>query len=312
MSSYYFMMNGYSGIILLVLLLCTGQKVYGNANTCSSFCSGLGNSALTPGKSCADVYQINKATRGISGFYWIIYGTNESIQVYCDMELECGGHKGGWMRIAYLDINAGSLCPLEWASVNVSSIQMCQPPSNTPGCYGTRFSVHGVNYTKVCGQARGYQKGIPGAFSGGRSIANGYVDGLSITIQGPAANDQHRHVWTYAAGHDDQRNTPSRNCPCASYPGPAPNSFVLDHYYCESGDNFGDRQQRDMYFTDDPLWDGDGCVSANNNCCTAVGMPWFFRQFSVKQQDDLVARLCQDEGFNNEGSPIDMLQLYVQ
>ena len=306
------MMNGYSGIILLVLLLCTGQKVYGNANTCSSFCSGLGNSALTPGKSCADVYQINKATRGISGFYWIIYGTNESIQVYCDMELECGGHKGGWMRIAYLDINAGSLCPLEWASVNVSSIQMCQPPSNTPGCYGTRFSVHGVNYTKVCGQARGYQKGIPGAFSGGRSIANGYVDGLSITIQGPAANDQHRHVWTYAAGHDDQRNTPSRNCPCASYPGPAPNSFVLDHYYCESGDNFGDRQQRDMYFTDDPLWDGDGCVSANNNCCTAVGMPWFFRQFSVKQQDDLVARLCQDEGFNNEGSPIDMLQLYVQ
>ena len=305
-------MNGYIGIILLVLQLCTGQQVYGIANTCSSFCLGLGNSDLTPGKSCADIYQINKATRGISGFYWIINGTNESIQVYCDMELECGGHKGGWMRVAYLDINSGSLCPLEWASVNVSSIQMCQPPSNIPGCYGTRFSVHGVNYTKVCGQARGYQKGIPGAFSGGRSIANGYADGLSITIQGPAADDQHRHVWTYAAGHDDQRNTPSRNCPCASYPGPAPNSFVLDHYYCESGDNFGDRQQRDMYFTDDPLWDGDGCVSANNNCCTAVGMPWFFRQFSVKQQDDLVARLCQDEGFNNEGSPIDMLQLYVQ
>ena len=151
-------MNGYIGIILLVLQLCTGQQVYGNANTCSSFCLGLGNSDLTPGKSCADIYQINKATRGISGFYWIINGTNESIQVYCDMELECGGHKGGWMRVAYLDINAGSPCPLEWASVNVSSIQMCQPPSNTPGCYGTRFSVHGVNYTKVCGQARGYQK----------------------------------------------------------------------------------------------------------------------------------------------------------
>ena len=299
-------------LIVCVFIAISGFLLASGENVCSNFCTALGLTSSSPGKSCHDIYTINKASRGNSAYYWIINGANEPMRVYCDMELECGGHKGGWMRVAYLDINAGSPCPSEWASVTVNSIQMCQPPSNTPGCYGTRFSVYGVNYTKVCGQARGYQKGIPGAFSGGRSIANGYADGLSITIQGPAADDRHQHVWTYAAGHDDQRNTPSRNCPCASFPGPAPNSFVLDHYYCESGDNFGDRQQRDMYFTDDPLWDGDGCVSANNNCCAAVGMPWFFRQFSVKQQDDLVARLCQDEGFNNEGSPIDMLQLYVQ
>ena len=301
-----------------VLLACifvtlTGCLVASGQNVCSNFCTGLGLTSSSPGKSCHDIYTINKASRGNSGYYWITNGiSNESMEVYCNMELECGGHRGGWMRVANLDINAGSLCPTEWTSVTVNSIQMCQPPSNTPGCYGTRFSVHGVKYAKVCGQARGYQKGIPGAFSGGRSIANGYADGLSITIQGPAADDQHQHIWTYAAGHDDHRNSPSRNCPCASFPGPAPNSFVLDHYYCESGDNFGDRQEREMYFTDDPLWDGDGCVSANNNCCTAVGMPWFFRQFSVEQQNDLVARLCQDEGFNNEGSPIDILQLYVQ
>ena len=305
-----------SGVVLVSLLLVAGQAVHGNTNVCSRFCSSLGSSMSTPAKSCAEIYDINKATRGNSGLYWIITKTtdltNPIRQVYCDMELECGGYKGGWTRIADLNINAGDQCPTEWTSVTVNSVQMCQPPSNTPGCYGTRFNVSGIKYTKVCGQARGYQKGIPGAFSGGRSIVNGYVDGLSITIQGPDADDQHRHVWTYAAGHDDHRNTPSRNCPCASFPGPAPNSFVLDHYYCESGDNTGDRQMREMYFTDDPLWDGDGCVSANNNCCAAVGMPWFFRQFPAEQQDDLVARLCQDEGFNNEGSPIDILQLFVR
>ena len=118
-------------------------------------------------------------------------------------------------------------------------------------------------------------------------------------------------MWTYAIGHDDHGNTPSRNCPCASFPGPDPDSFVLDHYYCESGDNDA-VARNDYYYTIDPLWDGDGCIHDNNNCCAAVGMPWFFRQFPVEQQDDLVARLCQDEGFDHEGTTIDILQLYVQ
>ena len=170
-------MSAYCRIILLVLLLCAGQIVYGNTNTCSRFCSGLGYSEFTPGKSCADICQTNKATRGNSGFYWITNSTfNESVQVYCDMELSCGGHKGGWMRVADLVINAGSPCPSEWVNVTLNSIQMCQPLSNTPGCYVN------VKYAKVCGQPRGYQKGIPGGFSGGRSIANGYADGPSITI----------------------------------------------------------------------------------------------------------------------------------
>ena len=62
---------------------------------CSSFCS------KNPGKSCDDIYQINKASRGMSGNYWIntITGVH---QVYCDMELECGGHKGGWIRGAVI------------------------------------------------------------------------------------------------------------------------------------------------------------------------------------------------------------------
>ena len=52
-----------------------------------------------PGRSCNDIYQINKASRGVSGDYWIETSTGVH-QVYCDMELECDGHKGGWMRMS--------------------------------------------------------------------------------------------------------------------------------------------------------------------------------------------------------------------
>ena len=173
-----------------ILVILTGCLAVNAEKVCSNFCSALGMTRSSPGKSCHDIYNINKASRGMSDFYYI--NTTVGVQqVYCDMELECGGHKGGWMRVADLDINGGDACPTEWTPVTANSIQMCEPPSITPGCYGTRFSVSGIKYTKVCGQARGYQKGIPGAFSGGRSIANGYADGLSITIQGPAADDQH-------------------------------------------------------------------------------------------------------------------------
>jgi len=69
---------------------------------CSSFCSSLGLLESNPGKHCDDIYQINKASRRMSGHYWINTTTGVH-QVYCNMELECGGHKGGWMRIADLD-----------------------------------------------------------------------------------------------------------------------------------------------------------------------------------------------------------------
>ena len=39
--------------------------------TCSAFCSSLGMLQSSPGKSCNDIYQINKGSRGMSGNYWI-------------------------------------------------------------------------------------------------------------------------------------------------------------------------------------------------------------------------------------------------
>ena len=89
---------------IIVLTICVCQLVEASEKVCSSTCNSLG--VLNPGKSCDDIYQINKASRGVSGDYWIETSTGLH-QVYCDMELECGGHKGGWMRIADLDTSRG-------------------------------------------------------------------------------------------------------------------------------------------------------------------------------------------------------------
>ena len=59
----------------------------------------------------------------MSGNYWINTTTGVH-QVYCDMELECGGHKGDWMRIADLDTSRGDYSPSGWTKVtsNASGI----------------------------------------------------------------------------------------------------------------------------------------------------------------------------------------------
>ena len=45
--------------------------------------------------------------------------------------------------------------------------------------------------------------------------------------------------------------------------GPAPPTFVGNHYYCESG--AADTVQSADYFFNDPLWDGSGCITSS--CC---------------------------------------------
>lgn len=300
-------------LTILAALHCYCQLAEASQNVCSSFCSSLGTLQSNPGKSCDDIYQINKASRGASGNYWIETSTGVH-QVYCDMELECGVRKGGWMRIADIDTSRGDNCPSGWnkyttpAHQTFPSIDVCQPPHAGTGCFSTIFSVHNVSYTKICGKARGYQRATTDGFGlyvngASKSINGPYVDGLSITLGNPR-----KHVWTYATGYSDDRNLGKLTCPCAAVGGAEPVPFVGDHYYCESG-TIGLPQG--AIHTDDALWDGDGCVNTNNNCCTNPSLPWFFRDFLVTQREDIEARLCSDEGYNNEATVIDQLQLYI-
>ena len=186
---------------------------------------------------------------------------------YCDMEPDCGGNKGGWMKIADINTNRGDTCPSGWTRYK----SYCTGGS-TCGCYSTHFSTNSTRYTKVCGKAVGYQKEgmnvfYPYAYSHGksnnykpittsRSLDGVYVDGISITTGSPR-----KHVCTYAVGLSDDYNYPNVNCPCDKYPGPDPPPYVGYHYYCESG-NAGTFDRFELY--KDPLWDGAGCGSENS------------------------------------------------
>ena len=94
-------------------------------------------------------------SRGVSGNYWINTTTGVH-QVYCDMELECGGHKGSWMKIADLDTSRGDNCPSGWTKIT-TPVAACVAPSKKAGCYSANFSTLNLLYNKVCGMAVGYQ-----------------------------------------------------------------------------------------------------------------------------------------------------------
>ena len=301
-------------IVTLALTVgCIIQFAVGE-QVCSNFCSSLGMLESNPGRSCADIYQTNRAARGVSHDYWV--NTTTGIhQVYCDMELECGGYKGGWMRIADLDTSRGDGCGLgEWRRITTPdnnplypSIPVCRAQLSDAGCYSTNYSISGVKYSKICGKARGYHRGTPEALNGvvgTHNIDGPYVDGISITLGQPR-----KHVWTYAMGYSDNGDFPSFNCPCASTPGVNAATFVQNNYYCESA---SENASRGNYYTNEPLWDGDGCTGANNTCCTNVGLPWFYRQFPIAQEEDIEVRMCYDEPYANEGAFLDQLQLFVQ
>ena len=56
--------------------------------------------------------------------------------------------------------------------------------------------------------------------------------------------------------------------------------FVGNDYFCESGNPDSDWSSSVLY-SNDPLWDGEGCGTLEGNCCAASGLPWFYRTLST-------------------------------
>ena len=109
-----------------------------------------------------------------------------------------------------------------------------------------------------------------------------YVDGVSITRGSPR-----QHVWTLMADNGHQ------HCPCNVNNNSLPQSFIGNHYFCEAETTsccgFA-------FYTSDPLWDGKGCDSTETACCSALGLPWFHRDYGNTTTTDYVElRVCGDE-----------------
>ena len=266
--------------------------------------------------SCSAIFAIHPSSP--SGHYWIRSSNGSFVRVYCEMTISCGNITGGWMKVAGLNWSDESLpCPDEFREHNDSGIRTCRINStSTASCSSLIFGTYSTLYSSVCGKINAYQVGTPDAFSTmqGRgsniTIDSNYVDGVSLTH----GNNPRRHIWTFAATHDDYSSGPSSftHCQCVK-PGDmsivAPPSFVGMDYFCDTGSrrpgSFG------LFLVDDPLWDGAGCASTST-CCSFNNPPWFHKQLPSATTDNIEMRVCRDEGRHNEDIAISNVEIYVQ
>ena len=98
-----------------------------------------------PGTSCADIYEKNPESHDKSRLY--VIKTNKAQLVYCDMSLECGSHKGGWMKIADLNTSRDNCLP-GWTK-NRDLKFLCTGGS-AAGCYSAHFTTDGTKFSRVC------------------------------------------------------------------------------------------------------------------------------------------------------------------
>ena len=182
-------------------------------------------------------------------------------------------------------------CLGEWRKATQSGVSFCRVASDdTFTCSSANFSTNGISYQRVCGRARGYQKGDTVGFYGSQSVYNrtidqDYVSGLSITY----SSNPRQHIWTFASGRGERLPSNDQwNCPCSVNGVYSPSPFVGSNYYCESGSQYYSTFPHYYYFND-TLWDGAGCV---DNCCDDTTQPWFYRQLNQITQDDIEAQIC--------------------
>ena len=271
----------------------------------------LHNFSLALPTSCKEIEQ-----EQLSGIYELA-SFNETYEAYCNMEELCGS-EGGWTRLAYLNMSDFSeTCPSGFRLYQSGDVRACgRPATSSAGCVSVQFPSNGISYSQVCGRVTGYQYGTPDAVHSGftpnhYNLNGDYVDGVSITRGSPR-----KHVWTLIAGYTDQTNSNNIyfNCPCSTGSTQHIQSFVGNHYTCESGNPTNPISLISPHlYTADPLWDGQGCSSYETACCDIPDIPWFHRDYgSTTTTDYIELRVCGDEGTDNEDTPISYYEIYVK
>ena len=221
------------------------------------------------------------------------------------------GRSTGWRRVAYLDMSDPSQqCPSVWQEIT-TPFRVCGRKSrSSASCEGLLYTTRSVRYNQVCGRIIGYQRGPSSAFhhSSGQSINSVYyVEGVSVTRGSPR-----KHIWTFAAGINEQASYTSQLCPCVagSTGGSRVPSFVGQNYFCETGRTSG-YQSGVLYPDGDPLWDGHGC-GLTSSCCTFNSPPWFKIRLPSPTTDYIEVRICSAAGTTYEDTPIQLMELYVK
>ena len=268
--------------------------------------------------TCFDIKQKNNHAQ--SGYYTIRAPNGSFISVYCDMEGTNCDSNGGWIRLGYLNMSEhGTSCPFGLTLRQFNNIDhgLCGRPMSSSIVY----SVHGFNYSKVCGQIRGYQFGVPDAFPplhDSNTIPNidncsTYVDGVTITY----GSNPRKHIWTYACGARETAvgkiSAHPYICPCNSDSiGTCVPEWVGSDYYCESA-LYSSQFYNKVLFSNDTLWDGQQCNGNEGPCCTNPKIPWFIKALNETTTEDFELRMCGSEDpLNDENTPLDIIELYIR
>ena len=267
-------------------------------------------SYANPASSCKEIAQLQP--HSASGYYWTGISSTNIRKTYCDMTRRCNSTEG-WMRVAYLDMtNNLTTCPPGFRQIT-SPKRACGRTQQSAGCSSVTFSAHGTAYSKICGRIIGYQDGSPSGFYtsyyAGSSIEGPYLEGVSVTH----GRTPRKHIWSFANalqeayGFDHNRHI----CPCR--PRSAMQqyipSFVGNDYFCDTG--IQDNWRSGVFYPDDPLWDGQGCT-LQPACCSFHSPPWFCKKLTYSTADDIEVRICADQGYLDEDSPIELIEIFVQ
>ena len=88
-------------------------------------------------------------------------------------------------------------------------------------------------------------------------------------------------------------------------------SYVGDDF-CETGNDNRRGWSHELFFANDPLWDGQGCGTDCTCECTFNNPPWFCKQLPQSTTNDIEVRICGDEPPNNEDTPVELIELYTR
>uniref|UniRef100_A0A1X7TKV0 Fibrinogen C-terminal domain-containing protein n=1 Tax=Amphimedon queenslandica TaxID=400682 RepID=A0A1X7TKV0_AMPQE len=214
-----------------------------------------------------------------SGLY-LLSNSSSTYTAYCNMEELCNS-AGGWTRLAYLNMTDSTVnCPSGFRLYQSGGVRACGRPVTSSGsCVSVQIPSHDISYSQVCGRVTGYQYSSPDAVDNDL-IPNSY------------------HIWTLMAANYEQFGVGHglHVCPCATGSTQSVQSFVSDHYFCESGISDIIQYHQQLYISD-PLWDGQGCGFREAPCCNAPGIPWFHRDYgSNTTTDNIELRVYGDEG----------------
>ena len=203
---------------------------------------------------------------------------------------------------------------LFFSAVKVADLNMSRPDEQCPdglelitiprrGCRQTSdctsvvYPTNNIQYKSVCGvvigRAAEFEDAFLRFFCSGlcETIEGPYVDGVSITHGSPR-----EHIWSFAVQHPGVIR-----CPCSTGSTFTTPSFVGDDYTCET------------YTSTEPVWDGQGCVVADEPCCQRPSVPIFCKELPEPTTDDIEVRLCTDEfsGTFNERITVENIELYI-